>query len=543
MKMREEFLKGIGRVIGVPITDAKSEMTPWGDNNWWGSGSSVDESGGQKKAVYTSAFWLAPPYGRPRDIDYDRLESLEKSVWVRMCVQHITDSIANAKWSIVPRIKGESVPGAHIEETQKFFEGTEWSDSFSSVLRTMLPDMLQYDAGVLLKSFGVKAYSEDDGTLLDVGTQPLELYARDGRSFLKDTDLFGKIGCYWQYSWLNPQGRPIKFAPQEILYLQQHPQSREPYGISTLEIIEEIINYMIDSTQAQSKYWKNGMFIGGQIDMPEVKDFNEIKKWQAYFEAKLRGSRKFGKWLVTGGGTKVQSLPFTPQQMQWIDSQKWFAKMVFGVFKVAPSELGFTEDLNRATGVQQMEIHKSKAIRPVLTILEEAFNRQIVWSNFYDDVKFEFDQELDLEEQMKQTDIDVKRLQAGLDSVNELRDRDGKEKWADEKYDMPFAQSGEQEPEGEGEEGSDVWDNLFGQDESPDKQPMDDETKKMYTDIAKAVMASAASGTPGFTPIPYAYDGLGTAITKEEEKALEDIMAQLYSHYQASVKGAVDGLD
>jgi hypothetical protein len=419
MGIKDNLVSGFRTALGGTAPSVDNYQSPWGGTDWWGTDGSVDESGAKKKGVYTSAFWLSPPYGRPRDIDYQRLERLEKSVWVRMCVQHIVDSVAGAEWEIVPRIKGTEVSDERMAEVQKFFDGDSWADGFPSVLKQMLPDMLQYDAGVLVKAFVVSDYDEESGHLKEGDVVPVELYARDGRSFLKDADLFGTLKQYWQYSWINPQGRPIQFSADEVMYLQQYPVSREPYGMSTLEIIEEILDYLSQSTVAQSKYWTNGMFIGGQIDMPEVKDLDELKRYQAYFEAKLRGPRKFGKWLVTGGGTKVQSLPFTPQQMQWIDSQKWFTKMVFAVFKVAPSELGFTEDLNRATGIQQMEIHKSKAIRPVLTLLENAFNRQIVWKHFDEELKFQYVQNLSLDEKAKQADIDTKRLADGLDSVNE----------------------------------------------------------------------------------------------------------------------------
>lgn len=462
MGVRDNLVNGFRTALGGTVPSVNNYQSPWGGTDWWGMDGTVDESGAKKKGVYTAAFWLSPPYGRPRDIDYQRLERLEKSVWVRMCVQHIVDSVAGAEWEIVPRIKGAEVSESSMAEVQKFFDGESWAEGMPVVLKQMLPDMLQYDAGVLLKAFAEKDFDSESGELKEGdGLVPLELYARDGRSFLKDADLFGNLKQYWQYSWINPQGKPIQFSPDEVMYLQQYPVSREPYGMSTLEIIEEILDYLSQSTVAQSKYWTNGMFIGGQIDMPEIKDLDELKRWQAYFEAKLRGPRKFGKWLVTGGGTKVQSLPFTPQQMQWIDSQKWFTKIVFAVFKVAPSELGFTEDLNRATGIQQMEIHKSKAIRPVLTLLENAFNRQIVWKYFDSGLKFQYVQNLSLDEKQKQTEIDVKRLDAGLDSVNELRDRDGLVKWDDPKYDAPVGEGSDDSDSGEDEEEFD-WDALMG---------------------------------------------------------------------------------
>jgi len=456
MNFREKILQKASGAMGINMYRFDSLQTAGGA--WWDSG---DEDGIKRKGVYTDAFWLAPPYGRPRDIDYDRLEKIEKSVWVRMCVQHIVDRIANAEWNIVPVKKGEDVPQQNIDKPTEFFNGMGWDAPLSQVLRMMLPDAIQYDAGMILKSYPVIAYEKENWRLKSTKLPPVQLYARDGRSFMLDTNLFGQVKTYWQYSWINPQGKPIEFNPDEIIYFQKSPQSRGPYGIASLEIIEEIIDYMIDSTLAQSKYWKNGLFVGGQIDLPDVRDLDELKRQQAYFEAKLRGPRKYNKWIVTGGGAKVQSMPFTSQQMQFIDSQKWFAKMVFGVFSLTPSELGFTEDLNKATGIQQMEIHKSKGVRPWLKLIEDMFNRHIVWKDFSDDVKFEFVRELDLADKKIQVEIDTARLSAGLDSVNELRLRDGLEAWDDEKYDLPSGDSVEEPVDG-GETDEELgWEGMF----------------------------------------------------------------------------------
>ncbi len=537
INLKNEVVKAAGKLLGVRVDE--STMHPGFGDEWWGNGDD-ERTGSKKKAVYTEAFWLAPPYGRPRDIDYQRLEKLEKSVWIRMCAQHIIDSVAMADWNIVPYKKGEEVSQTIIDEVVEFFESREWSNGLSAVKRAMLPEFLYYDCGVLIKAFPINAYDEDQNLKKSGTIKPIELYSRDGRSFLKDTSLYGKLGQYWQYSWLNPQGRPIQFDPDEVIYIQQYPSSREPYGSSTLEVIESVIGYMMSSTLAQEKYWDNGLFIGGQIDLPELKDIDEIKRAQAYYEAKLRGPRKYNKWIVTGGGATVKSMPFTPQQMEWLDSQKWFAKLVFAVFKVSPSELGFTEDLNRATGIQQMQIHKMKSIQPILRILEEYFNREIVWKHFSKDVKFEYVRELDLEEKEKQAGIDEKRLGSGLNSVNELRDRDGLEKWEDEKWDKPSGEGSDSESSGQmGEEGTG--------DEDEDEDEWDwgktvnfiDSALNVLKGVDKAANVGALSGEAGFVPMPEAY---GPVKTEEEEQRILEEAKEYWNKIREEAKKKTDGI-
>ncbi|MCK5641989.1 MAG: hypothetical protein KAJ19_14390, partial [Gammaproteobacteria bacterium] len=102
------LLKQAGRKLGQSLgLDFANPNTMFYPDQWWGD--SETGEGGQRKGVYTDAFWLAPPFGRPRQIDYERLEPLENSIWVRMCVQHIVDSIAGAEWVVGPRRHGEDV--------------------------------------------------------------------------------------------------------------------------------------------------------------------------------------------------------------------------------------------------------------------------------------------------------------------------------------------------------------------------------------------------------------------------------------------------
>ena len=218
---------------------------------------------GNQKAVFTQQFWLNPPWGRPRDINYPELEEYENNAWVRMVITHIIDSVVQCDYNI-KSIKEKDIDQTTIDEATDFFSSRTWTESWKETLRRLLPDLLLYDCGVLVKVFPDYKYDED--MQFKGKAKPLELVCRDGRSFLKNTDLFGYTDKFFQYSWISPQARPVSFARDEIIYMQMRPQSRSPYGISTLEIVKSIVDYLTASVNANRKYWENGMFIGGQID-------------------------------------------------------------------------------------------------------------------------------------------------------------------------------------------------------------------------------------------------------------------------------------
>ena len=409
---------------------------------------------GNQKGVFTEQFWLNPPWGRPRAINYPLLEEYENNEWIRMVVTHIIDSVVQTSFNIVA-IDEDKVVQGHIDELIEFFSAKAWQESWQETLRRLLPDLLLYDAGVLIKVFPKHSYDQD--MQLKGTAKPVELVCRDGRSFLKNTDLYGFLNAYHQYSWISPRSKPITFKPNEIIYMMMRPQSRSPYGVAPLETIMNIVDYLSASVNANRKYWENGMFIGGQIDHPDITDIDEMQKRAELYKEDLKGEDNYNKWLLTFGGTKVTPLAFTNQQMQWLQTSEFFGKIVFAIFKVTPSELGFTDGINRATAQVQSEVYKSKGVQNVLKLLEEYINREIIWKHFHTDIEFKFDQSLDLEDETKRANIDHIMLQDGTTTINAIRNRNGDEPFEDDLFNNPFAEMTFQDKMmSEGEEGEDA---------------------------------------------------------------------------------------
>ncbi len=406
---------------------------------------------GNQKGVFTEAFWLAPPWGRPRDINYQLLEEYENNIWVRMVITHVIDSVVQCDYNI-KSIDEDKIIQSHIDEVEEFFKSKTWKESWKETLRRMLPDLLLYDCGVLIKVFGKPDYDEE--MLINKDAKPIEMVSRDGRSFLKDCDLFGNTEGYFQYSWIAPHAKPIKFTNDEIVYLSMRPQSRSPYGIAPLETIMSIVDYLTASVNANRKYFENGMFIGGQIDHPDITDIDEMQARAEMYQAELKGEQNYNKWLLTFGGTKVTPLAFTNVEMQWLQTSEFFGRLVFAIFKVTPSELGFTDGMNRATAEVQSQVYKSKGVQNILDLLEDYINREIIWKHFNEDIEFVFDRSLDLEDRHTQANIDHLQLGDGTVTVNQIRNRDGDELYEDKLFDKPFAEMTFQDQlMSEGEEG------------------------------------------------------------------------------------------
>ena len=476
------------------------------------------------KATFTKAFWNNPVFGRPRDIDYNYLEPYEMNVWIRMVIGHICDSVVRTGYNIVPIDKtSDNIPENHIKELNEFFSSKTWSESWQITMRRMIPDLLLYDAGIIVKLFPKNAYNEK-GELKNKNAKPVGIISRDGRSFLVDSDLYGNVKKYFQYSWISPQARPISFSKDEVMYMQMRPQSRSPYGISSLDIVRDILDYLTASVTTQRKYFENNFPIGGVIDHPDMVDEDELRLRSQLYQETLRGENQSGKWLMTMGGTKVTPLTTSAKDNQWIESSQFFGKLVFALFKVSPSELGFTEDLNRATATQQSQNYKQKGVRNILALIEEYINREIVWKHFYTDVEFRFDDSLDLMDKKIRADIDHTKLGDGTLTVNEVRKRDGKDVYDVEYFNKPYAAQAAQEAlmqgMGEGEEEEEEY--------TPPGEDYDwteETTRELAQKMEKAVNVGAGSGSPGFAFTPRVHDGQKQkkADEKLENETVEDL--------------------
>lgn len=386
----------------------------------------ADGPTGKGTLTEPSTWMSAAPFGAIRNIDYNELEPYESNVFVAMAVNYLTNSVAQMSFEIVNASEDNENEKA-LKECRDFFSSTAWAESFESGLRRLLPDLIMYDAGVFILNFPEFAYDENK-VLQNTSVSPIELRCRDGRSFLKRVDIFGNVLNLYQYSFINITAEPIEYAPEEIIYMSAHPLSRSCYGVSKLDVVKSIADYLTASTDAQRALMENSLFPGGIVNMPDVLDTEKLKRLSEQYNATLKGEKNFKRWIVTGGNTDIQTIDATTIDATWIESSKFFAKVVFAIFGVPASELGFTDsETNRSTAIQQSQSFKRRGVQNLIVLLENVFNREIVHKYFSSDIDFKYIKEQDLIDETIKTDIMVKEISAGITTANEVREERGLE--------------------------------------------------------------------------------------------------------------------
>ena len=382
--------------------------------------------------------WLyKPPYGYPRMINLAYLRRLAKSPYCFMTINTICDQVASVQWEIQPVDKDEIRPETkdHIREVTEFFSNPNGNDeSFSHLLRRLVRDVLEVDSGVMVKVF-------------DKAKRLNGLMVYDGATFTKNPDMHGSMvgrdefvaknemslnAAYYQYGWHVPHSKPIPFGRREIVWLERNPRSDNYYGRSPVEVLSDVIQALVYGSTWHLEYFSQNEIPKGILSLIGSGGKN-LKAFKQRFRRQLIKTDEFGDKRryfhtipLTNEEVKFTQLQFDANQLQIIEMQKWFIKILASCFGVTPSELGFTEGINRATDLSQSRVFKRKAIKPMLNMIEYALNTQVIPEFGYNDIKFSFVME-DLEEETIKSRLRISDVRAGIRTVNEIREEMGLE--------------------------------------------------------------------------------------------------------------------
>lgn len=401
-----------------------------------------------RRAPITQWFYN-PLFGQPRGVDIAELKSWAGMEYTRIVIDTIINEITCLPWAIVPKEGRDPTDEQKLVVEQFFTHPNSNGESLSSILKQYLRDLLELDAGVIVKNFNFQGDME-------------EIVARDGGAFLKNYDYTGfapgpedvdasgrRIPAYYMYSFVVPDARPIPFLVEEIVYTMLYPRSDTVYGFSVIESIKDrVIKYLFRSGTWNASFFERNAVPPGMIVTKGMSPDNE-ERIRQFWSQKATGNDHKVPLINTEamGGAEFISFGITNRDMDFIKGQQWFANIVFSAFKLNPNELGFTGEIgSKNIGESQERITIRKAIKPIIDSIEWAFNNEIVPEFFKlpdeetitrdtiarTNVEFTFILE-DTMEQEQQLSRDKIELESGLTTINEIRIRQGKEEvaWGD----------------------------------------------------------------------------------------------------------------
>lgn len=312
--------------------------------------------------------------------------------------------------------------------------------------------------------------------------------------------------AYFQYPNRNAQ-LPIPFGRREVVYMMRNPRTDSHYGRGAVEMLVDIIFTLIYGSKYNLDMYLNNNMPDGVLQIIGGMK-GDIDRFRAQMTQNIRGKDAFGnlrkiffKFPITTLETKWQPFTFTPREMEIIAQQSWFIKLLWACFGVNASEMGFTEDSNRATEHVQSQTVKRKVINPLLKLFQDYINMKIVPEFGVPGVKFMF-RDFDLTEEHSKLDLMAKEValgirsrrdvaeEKGIDFDKQLKDMeaDGDEIPSPEISESPLTGMDGQESGADGEEvaGSSHLEDLKG---SPARWP----SEPFYHDKVRAGRKAAAT--------------------------------------------------
>ncbi len=426
--------------------------------------------------AYIPWFLYKPPWGFPRQVNIIELRTLARNPYIFAIIKTLQDEISSIPYNIV--VKKEYLAQGYVEDEEAkkdilaFFDRPNNNkESFEHIIRTWIRDILEVDAGI-----GVKVF--------DSNGKFKYLFARDGGTFLKNPDIYGTMqdrvefvtpptaqlltgglpgdadrqiaalwsnsasvqkyqdffynqdyadmykdkAAYFQYGF-TAGARPVPFGTREIMYIMANPRSDSIYGRSPIEILRDTILTLIYGNQYNLDYYMNNNTPAGFISIPGAKP-DMIETWQRQMEDRFMtedplGNRKkrFFKTVFTNEALTHIPIQLSSKDMEVLEQQKWFTKLAWSCFGVTPTEMGFTEDVNRATAGAELEVSKQKAIKPLLSLLKYHINTFLMPEFEHPEFEFTFEAP-DIHEEKRRAELNEILIRTGVKTANEIREEE-----------------------------------------------------------------------------------------------------------------------
>ena len=423
-------------------------------------------------------WFFSTPYGQPRNADISKIRELAESVWINLCVSTTTDEFSSLDWKILPKDKNK-INKQHIDEFTEFLmHPNQNGDTIQHIMKQWSRDLLEVDAGAIVKVFSNDSYlakekkiiiqknlwDKENWNLKGVEDERktikelkpikqrklIEIYCRDGSSFLPDGDFTGFIHRWYQYSWKIPKKTPLIFDKDEIIYSMLHPSSHGFFGWSPIQSIEQIILTLKSQVQHSLGFFRERGVPDGIISLPGFTE-EDMKALRDYWKQELTGTTNRIVMVSLDKNQEPKYIPLqvTGKDMELLAQQQWFARLCLAMYKVNIPMITLKGEAPKAGTESLLKSESKKAIRPLVQEFERVINNYIIPEFGFNDIEFRFD-DYDLDIDIKKRTMDLQEVVAGVKTINEVRVEMGLKEveWGNMPLNMQISQS-IQEKQGE----------------------------------------------------------------------------------------------
>lgn len=326
-----------------------------------------------------------------------------------------------------------------IEEIVEFLMNSgfneKWDniDDFQTFVRKIAFDSLTLDQlafeVVRDKGWNIKKYRAVDASLIRF----LDSVDPKQRERLEDYRFKGYLPRFcmtWDEQILiNPTTKePILYYPWELGFGIRNKSSdirKNGYGTSELEILVELITGVLWSIQYNMNNFSIGSTPKGFINVKNANisdsNLNEFRQAWSQMMTGVRNAKRTP--VINGIDLEWIDLDKSNREMEYQEWAQFLVIMVCSVYRIDPSELGFSfknqaqlfgQDGQKA----RLQHSREKGLKPILIFLENIITKYIV-SEIDEDYEFVFTG-IEVEDEETRVNLDKTKLESGMVSMQDI---------------------------------------------------------------------------------------------------------------------------
>ncbi len=348
---------------------------------------------------------------RPDRIPFDTLEQLYTSYDVaQICVRHAINDLRSMRVRFEAADGYEQNPVKEIAEAKRFLRRPDGQRTMGGWLAANARDLWVYDSNPIFRQ------RDKAGNLIG-------LISVDAKTIAPMLDYYGRIPhgdapAFQQFI----QGVPWDWLTwDDIIYQPMWPQTDSPYGTPPLETV--LINA---NTDVRLQMYFLDFFTKGQVPeafaiAPEDQsDATSLAELQETYDdwTYADNSQRWGlRWLPAG--TVIS--PYKPSEFD-PDLAEYVMRRTCAAFMMVPSDLGFTADVNRASGDTQMDVQFRINSLPHVAYYEDLLST-VLQEDKGLPVQVRFDTGREKEDRLMEAQAHQIYVSIGAESPSEVREK------------------------------------------------------------------------------------------------------------------------
>lgn len=187
----------------------------------------------------------------------------------------------------------------------------------------------------------------------------------------KETDETDMVSNYLYRVYTATGYQELKLEVDEVVFLRDPDPNNQFRGRGPLSAMKNTHELDLLAEQYNKDFFKNSATPSMVLSTEKTLDKKVLERLQLEIKEKYEGHRNRHKTLILSHGLKKDSASSSHADMQFVEQQKFSRDKILAMFRVPPTILGITEDVNRANAEASKYVFAERVIKPKLIRISE----------------------------------------------------------------------------------------------------------------------------------------------------------------------------